>query len=146
MMKNAFWAVFAVSLLVVIAGCGPQSDLPELGTVSGVVTMDGEPLAGVSVKFVPANGRTSSATTDGSGRYELTYTREVKGAEVGEHTVYITSQGSEGGGNPNEETGGDGPTVEFFTGTIPAKYNENTELKETVTAGSNTCDFKLESK
>ena len=146
MMKNAFWAVFAVSSLVMISGCGPQSDLPDLGTVTGVVTMDGEPLAGVSVKFVPVGGRTSSATTDGSGRYELTYTREVKGAEVGEHTVYITSQGSEGGGNPNEETGGGGGAVEVFTGTIPEKYNEKTELKATVTAGSNTCDFPLESK
>jgi hypothetical protein len=29
---------------------------------------------------------------------------------------------------------------------VPAKYNQNTELKETVTSGSQTIDFKLDSK
>lgn len=57
-MQNEHWVLTAVVLFA--GGCGSGVALPELGTVSGVVTLDGKPLPGVTVKFVPANGRTSS--------------------------------------------------------------------------------------
>ena len=143
-MRNTLWLLLAVAFLS--GGCGSGANLPDLGTVTGTVTLDGKPLVGVTVKFVPANGRTSSAITDASGKYELTYNADNNGAEVGEHTVYVMGQGGEGGGNPNEEGGGgDASNVEPFTGTIPAKYNEKSTLKKTVKAGDNTIDFELTS-
>lgn len=146
-MRSKHWSLLAVLLFLASTGCSPNSGLPDLGTVTGVVTLDGQPLPGVSVKFVPADGRTSSGMTDASGKYELTYTRDVKGAPVGEHKVYISGQGGEGGGNPNEEGGGGGGSaVEPYTGTIPAKYNEKTTLTATVKPGANTCNFDLESE
>ena len=146
-MKSTLWTFVAVLFVLVSTGCGPSSDMPELGTVTGVVTLDGQPLPGVTVKFVPAEGRTSSGLTDAGGKYELIYTRDVKGAPVGEHKVYISGAGAEGGGNPNEEGGGEGvPAVKPYTGTIPAKYNEESTLTATVESGSNTCNFDLESK
>ena len=111
--------------------------------------MDGSPLAGVVVSFSPTNGRTSTGITDASGKYELTYTHDTKGAQVGEHSVHIAAQGGksgEGGGDPNEEGGGAaGPKVDLFKGSIPPKYNQKTTLSATVVAGNNTFDFELKS-
>ena len=41
------------------AGCGEgaPSDTPELGSVTGTVTMDGKPLANVTVTFEPETGK-----------------------------------------------------------------------------------------
>jgi hypothetical protein len=143
-MRSGHWVLTAVVLFA--GGCGSGVDLPELGTVSGVVTLDGKPLPGVTVKFVPANGRTSSGFTDANGKYELVYNADNQGAEVGEHTVYVSGHGGESGGNPNEEGGGSGgPAVEYYKGTIPAKYNEKSTLKKTVGAGDNTIDLQLTS-
>ncbi len=109
--------------------------------------MDGSPLVGVVVSFAPKTGRTSSGVTDAKGKYELTYAHGTKGAQVGEHTVHISSQGGEGGGgNPNEEGGtSNAPKADYFKGRIPAKYDQKSTLTATVAAGDNTFDFKLES-
>lgn len=119
-------------LLSVVAfgtiGCG-RSDLPELGRVQGVVTLDGKPLAGVIVMFLPEKGRPAVANADSEGRYELMYTHGVKGATVGPNTVRVLW--------PDGEAG---------TAKIPEKYNAKSELKMDVKAGKNTFDLKLESK
>lgn len=137
-----------VAALLASGGCGSSAGQPELGTVSGVVNMDGQPLAGVTVSFAPAKGRTSSAMTDAQGKYELVYVHNTKGACVGQHTVHIASQGGlDGGGNPNEESGGKGaPRPQYFKGKIPAEYNEKSTLTATVKAGANTFNFDLKSK
>ena len=54
------------SCLIVSIGCG-SSDEPELGTVTGSVTMDGKPLANVWIGFAPTEGRASMAITDKDG-------------------------------------------------------------------------------
>jgi len=125
--------VFGLLLVVFIAGCsGPSGDVPDLATVTGTVTMNGEPLGGVSVEFESASGQVASGTTDASGRYEVVYSGDAKGAEIGENTVRIT-------------TVLDHPTPPDYQDPIPAKYNEATELKVTVEPGENTHDFDLES-
>ncbi|APZ91820.1 hypothetical protein [Fuerstiella marisgermanici] len=45
---------------VIVSGCsdGPE-DMPEVGDVEGVITMDGKPLVGVTVEFTPESGRPS---------------------------------------------------------------------------------------
>lgn len=41
-----------LSLMIVSnIGCGQESDMPELGTVTGVVTLDGKPLADARIIF-----------------------------------------------------------------------------------------------
>jgi len=146
-MRNSLWSVLAMGVLLVVGGCGSSRDRPPLGKVSGTVTMDGNPLVGVVVSFSPQGGRTSSGVTDANGKYELTYAHGVKGAQVGKHTVHISSQGGErGGGNPNEEKGAsNAQKADYFKGEIPAKYDQKSTLTASVAAGSNTIDFKLES-
>ncbi|MCR9231751.1 MAG: hypothetical protein NXI29_12120 [bacterium] len=58
-----YWKLFCLSTLslCLTVGCGDSagSDQPDLGTVSGVVTMDGKPLPAVTVTFTPTEGRPS---------------------------------------------------------------------------------------
>jgi len=44
---------------------------PKDGEVSGVVTLDGQPLAKASVQFVPAQGAATKAETDDAGKYAV---------------------------------------------------------------------------
>ncbi|HID21363.1 MAG TPA: hypothetical protein EYP14_03065 [Planctomycetaceae bacterium] len=121
-----------LAALVVVSGCGGGSDLPDLGRVSGTVTMDGKPLAGVVVTFEPVDGgRASIGKTDDNGQYELGYDAENKGAVVGKHRVRITTPTE--APDPN------------FKDPIPAKYNSNTTLTEEVKPGKNEINFELTS-
>ncbi|WP_425614836.1 carboxypeptidase-like regulatory domain-containing protein [Anatilimnocola sp. NA78] len=128
-----------VSLAVVAlvaAGCtGPG--LPKLGLVSGTVTLDGAPYPNAHVTFTPAQGRPSEGMTDSNGKYELTFMPEVKGAQLGEHTVSITThyQAPE---NPGSEP--------QFKEPLPPKYNVQSTLKQTVASGPNEFNFALTSK
>ena len=106
---------FALILIVavcVIAGCSSgSSDLPPLGEVSGTVTLDGAPVAGAEVTFVPGSGSPSVGKTDGEGHYTLAYVQETSGAEIGKHTVQISKYGEAGSANDTENQ-------------LPAKYSQ----------------------
>ena len=75
--------------------------------------------------------------TDSSGKYELTYIRDTKGAVPGTHTVRITT---------HPEPVADDYSGPAFKEPIPAKYNADTTLKADVKAGENTFDFELQSR
>lgn len=78
-----------------LSGCG-GSDLPELCTVVGKVTKDGQPVVGASVTFAPVDsGRPSSGRTDAEGNYKLMYNVDTEGAVVGKHKVTVISSTSE---------------------------------------------------
>tara|TARA_R110002111_G_scaffold262862_2_gene342004 strand:+ start:9389 stop:9802 length:414 start_codon:yes stop_codon:yes gene_type:complete len=135
-----------------------------LGEVSGIVTMNGSPLADVVVVFTPEKGNPSSGRTDASGKYVLFYRENAEGAIVGSHKVSITSKqtfnpSSKGESEIEEAIPIDSPTgpdsnmppIKLPAGTfkkesIPTKYNTKTELKADVIAGENTFDFDLKSK
>jgi hypothetical protein len=69
-----------------LAGC---SDAPDIATVKGRVTRHGQPVAGLTLNFMPENGRPSWAVTDADGNYELQYSKDYDGALVGTHKVYV---------------------------------------------------------
>src|SRR5262245_42177646 len=85
--------------LLVLAGCsGKNVVLNE--TVEGTVKIDGKPLAGVVVQFVP-EGETrlpgSSGVTDERGHYTLTCENQRSGAVVGKHRVVLIRGRSDAG-------------------------------------------------
>lgn len=124
----AVWVLATASVLS-LCGCGCGGDLPELGKVKGVVTLDGQPLAEAQVEFLPESGRPSGAETDEDGRYRLRYTADTDGAIVGRHTVKIRTA----------IDGRDDPASER----LPPRYHSPSELTADVEAGSNEIDFEL---
>jgi hypothetical protein len=129
----AAWSVVAALLLGLAGGCGHSS---TLGTVEGVVTVDGQPLANATVEFIPTDGgeaRSSyDGTTDASGRYELYLSASQKGASPGAYTVHIWPPKS-----------ADEPAVPP-PAKVPPQYNTRTELTAKVELGSNSIDFPLD--
>lgn len=143
--------LLAVGLVALFqTGCGPSGDQPELGTVTGKVTLDGEPLVGVAVVFQPVSGRPARGMTNSEGMYELTYIRKTKGTKVGSNRVEIAP--SEEGEETEEATeSGDeaAPAAEAKPKSakraVPARYNVKSELQVDVKSGANTFNFDLES-
>lgn len=126
-------------------GCGKPTG-PETGAVSGVVLLDGQPLSGATIRFIPqvegsmTSGRTSLAVTDAEGRYELEYSASKSGAMIGSHLVKISTQRTAG----EDEEGNPLPPVEEK---VPVEYNieaaKNSEMTKEVKAGSNEINFDL---
>lgn len=136
MIKQTLFLMFGFTLSLLLTACGSApSDQPELGTVSGVITMDGTPLANANVRFYPEKGRASAAKTDDSGSYELVYIRDEMGAMIGKHSVKVSTLDED-----NDPFGNQGSE------TVPEKYNKQTTLEATVEPGDNTINFDLESK
>ena len=84
--------------LVMLSGCG--QGLP-VAPASGVVLLDGAPLANVSIMTQPIAtnspnpGPGSFGRTDAEGRFELELVKPaVRGAIIGEHRVMITPVGA----------------------------------------------------
>ncbi len=122
--------VLLACLCGLAAGCS-RSDRPALGKVAGTVSLDGKPLAAAIVVFTPElPGRSSLATTDTAGHYELVYLRDLAGAAVGRHAVRITTANEENGGKER----------------LPGRYNASSTLSADVKAGANTFDFELTSR
>jgi hypothetical protein len=83
--------VFAAAIVLAAAGCGPQRNFTP---VTGKVTLDGAPLAGVRVWFYPeAEGSEqppiATGMTDASGVYQLTSETGKPGALAGKNRVVV---------------------------------------------------------
>ena len=67
-----------------LSGCsgGTAEDMPEVAPVTGKVTLDGNSLKGVMIRFEPIEGgRSSLATSDDEGNYVLEYNSNTPGAK-----------------------------------------------------------------
>lgn len=110
--------------------------LPDLGYVSGRVTLNKEPLAGARVFFAPVEKdfrtetgklirvRTARGVTDESGEYELVYVDDIEGTGLGENRVWL-------------ERFVDGRDL------IPGEYGPRARQTREVKAGSQQIDFEL---
>jgi len=129
---SRFFVILLVPLFLI--ACSKAAG-PELADVSGVITLDGEPLANAGIMFQPEFGRPAFATTDSQGGYSLRYSEGSKGGAIGTNYVYIRTEiGSEDGGPP------------VVKEKLPVRYHEKTELTANITSGKNTINFELFSK
>jgi hypothetical protein len=126
-------AVF-VSFAVTVAGCNSNADR---GTVHGAVTLNGEPLKTGIIRFVPVDGQ--SATADGpitDGEFNVEVPPGEKRVEisapkvVGQTKMIETSQS---------------PAVDIVEELLPARYNVQSELRITVSPGTQEEVFELRS-
>ncbi len=115
-------------------GCGG----PSTGQVTGTVTVDGTPVNGLEVTFIPvdaATGGEALAYTRDGGNYALVQGRGNKQIPTGDYKVTISVFSED----PNLET----PRVNLGSNYTSS---QETELKATVAGGENTIDFDLTTK
>ncbi len=129
---------FAGALSLAVAGCGSSE---PLGTISGTVTHNGQPVeAGIVSFYNTETGKVGQAELQPGGTYEID---TVKGGlEPGQYQVAIM---------PPTETTTDSSTGEVTHETqevsnIPKKYRDvrTSELSAQVEDGNNNFDFALE--
>jgi hypothetical protein len=139
----ALWAL----ALSGIVGC---SNGHKFAPVSGRVTLNGQPLAGVTVDFQPLGssqnsepGPGSTAVTDADGRFVLHSQLEKsrQGAVVGKHQVRIwPAEGSQAPDQDAEAVQPKGAKRKL----IPGRYHVNSELTFTVPpGGTDQANFEL---
>jgi hypothetical protein len=98
------WAMLAVALLGAFSGCGAKAG--KAVKVSGIVTLEGTPLAGAKVTYYPASGDAPPmAITDNAGRFELSTfdlktRKSTEGALPGEYKVTVEMPPPSAGRNP----------------------------------------------
>jgi hypothetical protein len=112
--------------------------LPPLGKVTGVVTLDGQPLGNATVYFTPLElefdegkrdrARTSIGVTDSSGRYTMMYLENVEGVAVGQCRVWVECMGPDG--RP----------------LVPGEYSQAAGQTREVSAGTQKMDFTMVSR
>ncbi len=146
------WSALMAAALLAAAGCGG----PEMGTVTGRVTVGGVPVKDGVVMFHPADGPTAVGAIGQDGTYTLTTFKSGDGAVTGEHRVTISST-SVGAGKMVEAAtldeeiarSGKNSTKWLVAGdvkwVVPEKYSQlgTTDQKATVRGGSNTINFDL---
>lgn len=84
-----------LGLLLLATGCGSAAanSTPDLIPVTGLVTLDDKPIAGVTVMFNPFQGTRGTGAygaTDAEGRYKLLHRSEHDGCQEGEYGVTFT--------------------------------------------------------
>ena len=147
--------VIAVTILS-LAGCGRSG--PDVQMVVGMVTIDGEPLAGATVGFSPliaGQGLPATGGTLADGRFRLTATRggaTEKGTTVGDYAVSISKVELLPDPKWDNLKPGERPTAPRdirYGYIVPKAYESITTsgLKATVKKGLNTGDaFRFDLK
>lgn len=138
-------SAFVLAVCVVFSGCGGG---PKVATVTGVITMDGEPIANANISFHPETGRGSTGQTDSEGRYELLFTQGRKGAVLGNHKVTISTKVYAQESRDVDYDGNEsGNAVKGRAESMPDKYRVKsaTILTAEVKSGKNEIDFPLSS-
>jgi hypothetical protein len=75
--------------LLFLAGCGGSS----FPSVTGTVTMDGQPLSGATVVFNPeggGGGQIATGLTDGGGKFTMGTIKKGDGVRPGKYRVTVT--------------------------------------------------------
>jgi hypothetical protein len=137
--------IFAGSLAgclgLALAGCGGPVD------VRGKVTMNGKPLAGATVIFIPeSGGPEAGALTDEEGNFRLTGTK-TEGTLPGEYRVTVSKKEWPPGVTPPEPAKLTLDSMKVMRETIPLKYRvkDKTPFRVTVpSGGTKDVDLALE--
>jgi hypothetical protein len=132
--RHTAWRAGLLTGLILIVGC----EEPTTGTVTGMVTVDGSPAKNGSIAFFPVDGKSSTA---GAEIVDGRYTAQVSFGEskveirvpkvLGERKLYDA---------PNS------PMKTVLAESLPARYNDATELTLKVQPGENRKDYQLTTK
>ena len=163
------WILGLATCAVTSIGCSSGKTTIDTEYVEGLVTLDGEPVAGATVTFQPVDqeqGVSATGKTDANGVYKLTAvpTGELAaepgaGTLAGEYYVGVVKTSfpmmeDDEGEEEEGTTGGvteevaDASESDSITFIVPQKYNNPREsgLKKTVKAGENEIPIELTSE
>jgi hypothetical protein len=130
--STATVAMCVVACAVAMAGCTKKT---ERGTVSGDVTLDGQPLKSGVIHFEPVDGKASPADAviaDGKFKVEM---------PPGDKRVSISAPKVTGKRKSYDAP--DSPTVDIIQELLPARYNAQSDLTLAVAAGSQQKNYDL---
>lgn len=141
------WGVLFVvaSAWLCLAGCGGDG---KLAPVSGVVKLNGKPVADVELLFQPEAGDSTKSpgppatgVTGPDGRYTLKVVGEAKtGATVGKNHVLFSGKASA------EDFSEDGKKRGKPAVSIPPRYSNEAKMEFDVPrGGTSSADFELKS-
>jgi hypothetical protein len=141
-----FTAVVGAALTTFI-GCGPGGYSGPTGTVTGKVTLDGEPVPqGCAVSFVSPAGFTASAKVGAGGSYTLLNVDKPE-IPVASYKVAVAQLAAEVSGADYDKymSAGGGGEAKSAPEAIPAKYQtaETSGLSFDVKQGPNTFNIEL---
>lgn len=152
MLDRFAFAGFVLLSLGAFSGCGPATKAGPSGLVpvSGTVSLDGSPLPGATVSFIPVDsnaGSDAGGVTDQSGKYELKAGEGAgTGAKPGEYRVVVSRLMKDG--SPVMADKDKSPMQLMLDGakeSVPEKYSDvlKSELKASVPAGGGTVNLEL---
>jgi hypothetical protein len=131
---GAFYFTLCWSLIGFSLGCSADA---KYGMVSGIVTLDGQPLKSGTIRFDSPDGRTPAAdatVTDGKFNVKLL---------PGDKHVSITSPKVVGKKKMYDAP--DSPVYDVTEELLPTRYNAQSTLTMTVKAGMQEQPFDLKS-
>jgi len=141
---------------LVLVGCGqsgPQKVIPTSAVpVTGIVTLDGKPLASAKITFVPTDnsqGSGAAGATDPAGKYELRAlfgNKSVVGAPPGNYKVVVSLM-VKPDGSPMPADSQEPPMMSGARESLPLKYADfvSTPLLPSVASSGSTFNFDLKS-
>ncbi|MBR4834593.1 MAG: carboxypeptidase regulatory-like domain-containing protein [Thermoguttaceae bacterium] len=105
MKKLLSFALVACAALFVSTGCGGAPQLEGLEKYSGVITLDGEPLADASINLIPSTMelKASGAVSDEKGRFVLQTLQAGDGVMPGDYRVTVIKTHMEDAYTPEEQ-------------------------------------------
>jgi hypothetical protein len=137
----------AVALFGWAGGCG--SGGPELVPLTGTVTLDGNPVEGASVTFMPqSSGQPATGTTDAAGKFTLKTHPHGEGVMPGKHKVTVQKMETTGFvADEDGLSGGISPEGIQETWHTPKRYAsaETTDLVVEVESGMEPVELRLSS-
>lgn len=122
-------------VLAAVGGCASET---TTGTVTGDVTLDGQPLKEGIIRFLPADGQSPTASaTIADARFRATVPLGAMRVEISAPKIV--------GKRKMYDTPGS-PVVDVVAELIPARYNVRSELTMIVQKGAQEKRFELKSK
>lgn len=130
-----------VLLLIVICGCDRS---PQRQYIYGRVTLDGQPLDFGSITFVPDPTGPKASGIIEKGQYTI---QSVRGPLAGDKLVEIRAPRYPADEPPPTTSSEKLRQMAVAPEALPARYNNKTELRATVTeSGPNEFNFDLKSE
>lgn len=134
--------VLFITAFLLAASIGCSDPGPKLGTVTGTITLEGEPVEDAFVYFMPLfeGGKEAicKKKTDANGNYEMQYSLEREGVLVGKHQVQVTTKDWE-----KQEDGSNKVIKERIPGWY---FGPDSILEFDVQEGENVANFDLSKK